>query len=92
MRQSVPDVRIVATSSSVLGLVHSVKANVGLAALPTALGNAEPDLVQVLGAVPELTRIWCILTTRQLRGTPRIKAFFEFVASEIDTLRPILTG
>ena len=92
LRRSVPDARIVATSSSVLGLVHSVKANVGLAALPTALGNAEPDLVQVLGTVPELTRIWRILTTRQLRRTPRIKAFFEFIASEIDTLRPILTG
>ncbi len=92
LRQSVPNARIVATTGSVLGLVHSVKANVGLAALPTALGNAEADLVQVLGAVPELKRIWRILTTRQLRRTPRIQAFFEFIASEIDTLRPILSG
>ncbi|MDB5889423.1 MAG: hypothetical protein JWP47_254 [Polaromonas sp.] len=92
LHQSVPNARMVATSASVLGLVHSVKADVGLAALPTALGNAEPDLVQVLGPVPELTRIWRILTTRQLRRTPRIQAFFEFIASEIDTLRPILTG
>lgn len=81
-----------ATSGSVLGLVQRAKANVGLAALPTALGDAEPDLVRVLGPVPELTRIWRLLTTRQLRRTPRVSAFFEFMASELDTLRPILTG
>ena len=92
LRQVAPNARIVATSTSVLGLVHSAKANVGLAALPTALGNAEPDLVQVLGPIPELTRSWRMLTTRQLRRTPRVSAFFEFMASEVKTLKPILTG
>jgi molybdate transport repressor ModE-like protein len=92
LRQVAPDARIVATSGSVLGLVHSAKANMGLAALPTALGDAEPDLVRVLGPVPELTRIWRLLTTRQLRRTPRVSAFFEFMAGEVATLRPILTG
>ena len=56
------------------------------------LGDAEPDLVRVLGPVPELTRIWRILTTRQLRRTPRVSAFFKFMADELGTLRPILTG
>ena len=92
LRQVAPDARIVVSSSSVLGMVHSAKANVGLAALPTALGNAEPDLVCLFGPVPELTRIWRILTTRQLRRTPRVASFFEFMAQETATLRPILTG
>lgn len=92
LRQIAPGARIVGTSGSVLGMVHSAKANMGLAALPTALGDAEPDLVRVLGPVPELTRIWRLLTTRQLRRTPRVSAFFEFMAGEAGTLRPILTG
>jgi DNA-binding transcriptional LysR family regulator len=92
LRQVAPSARIVATSGSVLGMVHSAKANMGLAALPTALGDAEPDLVRVLGPVPELTRIWRLLTTRQLRRAPRVSAFFEFMAGEMATLRPILTG
>jgi DNA-binding transcriptional LysR family regulator len=87
-----PDARMVATSGSVLGAVHSVKANVGLGALPTALGDAEPDLVRVLGPIPELTRSWRMLTTRQLRRTPRVSAFFEFLPSELGALRAILTG
>jgi DNA-binding transcriptional LysR family regulator len=72
--------------------VHSAKAGVGIAALPTALGDAEPELVRLFGPVPELTRIWRILTTRALRKTPRIDAFFRFVTAETETLRPILTG
>jgi hypothetical protein len=36
--------------------------------------------------------IWRILATKQLRQTPRVSAFFDFMISEMDTLRPILTG
>ncbi|MBA2965399.1 MULTISPECIES: LysR family transcriptional regulator [Ramlibacter] len=92
MRQAAPDARIAATSGSVLGLVHAAKAGVGLAALPTALGDAEPDLVRLFGPVPELTRIWRLLTTRALRRTPRVASFFDFMVQETATLRPILTG
>jgi len=92
LQETLPSATVAATSSSVLGLVHSAKAGVGIAALPTALGDAEPDLVRVFGPVPELTRIWRILTTPALRKTPRVDAFFRFIAAETATLRPILTG
>ena len=71
---------------------YSAKAGVGVAPLPIALGDAEPDLVRVIGPVVELTRIWRMLTTAELRHTPRVAAFFDFIVGEIDTLRPILTG
>lgn len=92
LHEVLPEVRIVATSSSVLGAVQSAKAGVGIAALPTALGDAEADLVRLLGPVPELTRIWRILTTPALRQTPRVAAFFDFMGRETATLKPILTG
>jgi DNA-binding transcriptional LysR family regulator len=92
LRQAAPNARRVASADSVLGLVSSAKAGVGLAPLPTALGDAEPELVRVLGPIPELSRIWRILTTKQLRRTPRVAAFFDFMLSEVDALRPILTG
>ena len=34
-----------ARNNSVLGLVYSVKSGIGIGPLPTALGDAEPDLV-----------------------------------------------
>ena len=92
LRQVAPEARIVATSGSVLGTVHFAKANLGLATLPKALGDAESDLVRVLGPVAELTRSWRMLTTRQLRRTPRVSAFFGFMVQELQTLRLILTG
>ena len=92
LHEVAPQARIVGTSSSVLGLVQCAKVNVGLVALPTALGDAEPDLLRVWGPVPELTRSWRMLTTRQLRRTPRVAAFFTFIADEVASLKPILTG
>ncbi|WOB07987.1 LysR family transcriptional regulator [Piscinibacter gummiphilus] len=92
LQQIAPGVVPVARNSSVLGLLHSVKAGVGLAPLPTALGDAEPELEKVLGPIPELTRIWRVLTTPELRKSPRVAAFFDFIVDEIDTLRPIITG
>lgn len=92
LQQVAPQAHIVARNNSVLGLVNSAKAGLGLAALPTALGDAEPELVRVLGPVPELARIWRVLTTPELRHTPRVAALFDFLVDEVDALRPIITG
>lgn len=92
LRDVAPHGRVVARNNSVLGLLYSVKAGVGIAPLPTAIADAEPELVRVLGPVPELARIWRLLTRADLRHTPRVSAFFDFMIEEIDTLRPIITG
>ncbi len=92
LRKVAPDAPLAARSSSVLGLIYSVKAGIGIGPLPQPLGDAERDLVRVMGPVAELTRIWRLLTTRELRRTPRVAAFFDFIVDEIETLRPILTG
>ncbi|MFZ1499798.1 MAG: LysR family transcriptional regulator [Giesbergeria sp.] len=92
LREVAPNVELASRSSSLLGLVYSVKAGLGVGALPMPLGDAEPDLVRVFGPVPELTRIWRMLTTPELRRTPRVSAFFDFIVEENETLRPILTG
>lgn len=92
LQRVAPNAQIVARNNSVLGLVYAVKSGIGLAPLPTALGDAEEDLVRVLGPIPELARIWRLLTHPDLRRTPRISAFFDFMTEEIEALRPILTG
>ena len=87
-----PNAKIVARNNSVLGLVYAVKSGIGLAPLPTALGDNEPDLVRVLGPIPELARIWRVLAHPDTRSTPRVSAFFDFIAQEGDALRSIFTG
>jgi DNA-binding transcriptional LysR family regulator len=92
LRSVAPDAHVVARNNSVLGLVYAVKAGNGIAPLPTALGDAERDLVRVLGPIPELARSWRLLAHPDVRRTPRVSAFFDFVIAEVDALRPILTG
>ncbi|MBI2738969.1 MAG: LysR family transcriptional regulator [Rhodospirillales bacterium] len=87
-----PGATIAARNNSVLGLVYAVKAGLGLGPLPTALGDAEEDLVCVLGPIPQLSRSWRLLAHPSLRRTPRISAFFDFMLAEREALKPILTG
>lgn len=92
MRTAIPDARIAGRASSMLGAVSAVKAGMGVAPLPTTLGDAEDTLVRVLPPVPELTRAWYVLTTPELRKTPRIAAFVDSVLDDIPALRAALTG
>ena len=88
----VPEARIASRCSSMLGVVSSVKAGIGVAPLPTTLGDAEDILVQVLPSVPELTRAWYLLTPPDLRRTPRIAAFVDCVLDDVPALRAALVG
>ncbi len=92
LQQVAPGAVLAARCSSVLGLLAAVKSGIGLGPLPTALGDGEPGLQRVLGPIPELQRIWRLLTTPELRRTPRVAAFFDFMVGEVEALKPILTG
>jgi DNA-binding transcriptional LysR family regulator len=92
LKDVAPDAKIAARNNSVLGLMYAVKSGVGIGPLPTAIADAEPDLVRVLGPIPDLARSWCLLTHPDLRSTPRIAAFFDFIVEEREALKSILTG
>lgn len=92
LRQVAPNASVVARNDSVLGLVLSVKAGVGIAPLPTALGDSEPGLVRVLGPIPALSRDWRLLAMPEIRKTARVSAFFDFIVAELEALKPIITG
>ena len=92
MRDVAPGATVAARNNSVLGLVYAVKSGVGIGALPIALGDAEPDLVRVLGPIAELSRSWRLLAHPDVRRTPRVAAFFDFIIEEREALKPILTG
>lgn len=80
------------THNSVLGLVYAVKSGIGLGPLPTPIADDQEDLVRVLGPIPELARSWRLLTHPDLRRTPRVSAFFDFIAEERAALKAIFTG
>lgn len=89
---AVPNARIVNRNNSMLGTLSAVKAGIGVAPLPTTLGEAEETLIQVLPPVQELTRSWYLLTHPDLRRTPRVAAFVDQVLDDIPALRTALVG
>ena len=90
LRNVAPNVNLSARTNSVLGLVYAVKSGLGVGPLPASLGDAEPDLVRVLGPIPELSRSWRLLTHPDMRRVPRIAAFFDFILAERELVRSIL--
>ena len=87
-----PGANIAARNNSVLGLVYAVKSGIGLGPLPTPIADDQEELVRVLGPIPELARSWRLLTHPDLRCTPRVSAFFDFIAEERRALKAIFTG
>jgi DNA-binding transcriptional LysR family regulator len=92
LKEVAPAAKMPVRSNSVLGLVSAVKSGAGLGPLPTALGDAEPELVRVLGPIPELARSWRLLTHPDIRRVPRIAAFFDYIVEQRDALKSVLTG
>ncbi len=92
LKNAAPDAKIAARANSVLGMMYAVKSGIGIGPLPTAIADTEPDLVRVLGPIPDLARSWRLLTHPDLRRTPRIAAFFDFIVEEREALKSILTG
>lgn len=87
-----PQARIAARSTTVLGLLMSVKSGVGMAVLPINIGNADDDLVRIFDSIPDLMTHIYLLVHPDLRQTPRVRAFFDFVVAEIGSFRPMLLG
>ena len=90
--QIAPAAPVGARCNSISGLLAAAKSGVGLAALPVVVGDAEHDLLQVLGPVRELTTHFYLVTHRDLRDAPRVKAFSAFVDENLSAFRAVLGG
>ncbi len=92
LRSVAPDGTVAGRSNNVPGLLLTVRSGLGLAPLPVPLAARDPELVRVLGPLPGLFSPIYLLTHPDLRRTPRVGSFFDFVISELETVRPLLVG
>ncbi len=92
LRSVAPNAKVVARSNTVPGLLMTVRSGAGLAPLPMPLATGDPDLICTLGPLPGLYSPIYLLTHPDLRSTPRIAAFFDFIVDEIDRIRAVLTA
>jgi DNA-binding transcriptional LysR family regulator len=78
--------------NSMLGVLAAVKSGAGLAPLPMLLGGSEEGLVPVLESIPEIDTKLYLVIHADLKRTPRVRAFCDFVVAEMALLRPLITG
>ena len=70
----------VTRSNSMSSLVHAVKAGLGIGALPCTIGDTDRDLVRCSEPIEEARASSWIVTRRELKDTPRVRAFIDFMA------------
>jgi DNA-binding transcriptional LysR family regulator len=73
-------------------LLAAAKSGVGLAALPVAVGDPESELLRLLGPISEMTTHFYLVFHRDLRDSPRVRAFSAFVSDNMRTIRAVLGG
>jgi DNA-binding transcriptional LysR family regulator len=85
-----PKAKIVGRSDSVPTLLLAVKSGIGVAPLPLVVGENETDLERLLDPIPGVVTAFYLLMQEEMRRTPRVRAFFDFVIEELKTFRLIL--
>jgi DNA-binding transcriptional LysR family regulator len=88
MKSNAPNAPIAASCTNIPSVHLAVKSGAGLAPLPAVYAAGDPDLINVLGPIPELDYPLFLFTHKDLRKLPRISTVFEFCLRE---LKPVLT-
>jgi DNA-binding transcriptional LysR family regulator len=90
MQSVAPNATISTRSDNWPGLVLAVGSGAGLAALLVFQGDGENELVRVIDDIG-LTTPYYLLMHRDMQQTPRVRAFADFVASEIRSFRALVS-
>lgn len=87
-----PDANVSARGSGVPAALTAVRSGSGLGVLPVSLGDNERDLVRLFGPIPNLPSDLYLLIHEDLKATPRVRAFFDFILTELPSVRQILAA
>jgi DNA-binding transcriptional LysR family regulator len=69
-----------------------VEAGLGIGHLPCFIGDRSPELVRLGTPVPEFSADLWLLTHPDLRHSPRVRVFLDFVAGEVAARRAEIEG
>jgi DNA-binding transcriptional LysR family regulator len=92
VQEHVPPERIGYRVNTVLGLAEAVEQGLGIGHLPCFIGDARPGLVRLGPPNPEFAADLWLLTHPDLRHSPRVRVFLDFLAAEVAKQRKIIEG
>jgi DNA-binding transcriptional LysR family regulator len=76
----------------VLGLAEAVEQGLGISHLPCFIGDARPGLVRLGPPNPEFSAGLWLLTHPDMRHSPRVRVFLDFIAEEVAKQRKHIEG
>lgn len=78
--------------NTVLGLAEAVEQGLGIGHLPCFIGDARAGLVRLGPPHPDFSAALWLLTHPDLRHSPRVRVFLDFLAAEIAKQRRFIEG
>jgi DNA-binding transcriptional LysR family regulator len=92
IQEHVAPERVAYKVNTVLGLAEAIEQGFGMGHLPCFIGDARPGLVRLGLPNPEFaTGLW-LLTHPDLRHSPRVRIFLDFLAAEVAKQRKLIEG
>jgi DNA-binding transcriptional LysR family regulator len=92
MKAHASHARVTARCTSTPALVLAVKSGAGISPLPVIAVEGEPDVVRLFDRIRELRLPFYLVFHRDMRRNPRVRAFCDFVTSEMRSFRQLLVG
>ncbi len=92
MMVELADARVVFRVNTFMGVLDACRAGMGLAVLPCFLADGDRHLTRVREPNRDLDLGLWLLTHEELRHTPRVRAFMDFMGQTIERVRPVLEG
>jgi DNA-binding transcriptional LysR family regulator len=92
VQQHVPPKRIGCKVNTVLGLAEAVEQGIGIGHLPCFIGDARSGLVRLAPPRPDFAADLWLLTHPDLRHSPRVRVFLDFLAAEVARQRTFIEG
>lgn len=87
-----PQARVVARCNSMTALVSAARSGIGLAALPTTIGDTDNELIRVLGPIQNLRTKFYLLMHEDMKDTPRVRTLFDYFVDHVQDVQQILSG
>ena len=84
--------RIVYKVNTVLGLAEAVEAGIGIGFLPCFIADTKPGLTRLAPPDPGFSADLWLLTHPDLRHSPRVRLFLDFMAAELGRMKPLIEG
>lgn len=91
LRSLAPHATITTRSDHWQGVMLALKAGAGLVPMPRWQGDSESEIVRVIDDIGLVLPFYLVMH-RDMQHTPRVRAFADFVTSEIKSFRALLSS